>query len=194
MEPEATSEKPRFNWKRLLVTVGIVLLAASLIGGTVWYFMDKQAREDRAAAEETAQELQKQIDDLDKKITVTSTTSTPNSTKTTTTTLTNDQIYSEVAKQFSLTRNNIESFRIYGQDKVQYNVNSPMGTGFVAYKTDGTWKKADLGQAVQLCSTYANVPISYRPPCDENGKTLYMAADRSWTNYPMSTEVIYIGQ
>lgn len=43
-----------FNWKRLLITVTYVVITALVIGGTVWYFMDQQAKED-------AEEYQKQI-------------------------------------------------------------------------------------------------------------------------------------
>lgn len=34
------SQKPKVNWKRLSITVVIVLVTAGVIGGTVWYFMN----------------------------------------------------------------------------------------------------------------------------------------------------------
>ena len=58
MEPEVKTEKPKFSWKRLLITIGIVSVTAAVIDGTVWYLMDKQAKEDNDAAENTVQELQ----------------------------------------------------------------------------------------------------------------------------------------
>lgn len=62
MEPQ---EKPKFHWKRLLITVGIVIVTAGVIGGSIWYVMDKQAKKDEIAAEKRIQDLRQQIDDLE---------------------------------------------------------------------------------------------------------------------------------
>jgi len=73
MEPE----KPKFSWKRLLVTVGIVILATGSVGGGVWYVMDQSAKQIKADNEKSEAALQKQIDELKKsqdKVTETSTT------------------------------------------------------------------------------------------------------------------------
>jgi len=59
---EETKEK--LNVQRLLITLGIVLLAALVVGGTTWYVMDKSAKEVQAANEKSVAELQKQIDEL----------------------------------------------------------------------------------------------------------------------------------
>jgi|GEM_PF-1742393 len=76
--------KPQFNWQRMLVTLGIVLFAALVVGGTTWYVMDKSAKEIKAANDESVATLQKQIDDLSaKKISATPTT-TPTTPPTTT--------------------------------------------------------------------------------------------------------------
>jgi len=83
MEPNELNEKPKFNWKRLLITVGIVIVTAGAIGGSVYYVMNQQAQKDKESAEKTAQDLQKQIDDLKKTETATSTTTTPTTTTTT---------------------------------------------------------------------------------------------------------------
>lgn len=61
MEP---SEKSKLNWQRLLITLGIVLFAVLIVGGTTWYVMDKSAKEVQTANEKTLVELQKQIDEL----------------------------------------------------------------------------------------------------------------------------------
>jgi hypothetical protein len=123
MEPTELNEKTKFNWQRSLITVGIVIVTAGIIGGTTWYVMNQQATKDKETANKTAQDLQKQIDDLKKTQTTTSTTTTtttPATTTPATTTLTNDQIYQEVANQLGLTRSGLTYFRIWGQDKVQY--------------------------------------------------------------------------
>ena len=83
MEPTELNEKPKFNWKRLLITVGIVIITAGAIGGSVYYVMNQQATKDKESAEKTAQDLQKQIDDLKKTTTSTSTTTTTPTTTTT---------------------------------------------------------------------------------------------------------------
>lgn len=76
MEPIELNEKTKLNWKRLLITIGIVIITASAIGGSVYYVMNQQAQKDKESAEKTAQDLQKQIDDL-KKTETTGTTTTP---------------------------------------------------------------------------------------------------------------------
>lgn len=58
------TEKPKFNWQRMLTTISIVLFSALVVGGTTWYVMDKSAKEVQTANEKTATELQKQIDRL----------------------------------------------------------------------------------------------------------------------------------
>lgn len=60
MEP---NEKPKFDWKRLLITTGIVLVATLVVGGTTWYVMDKSAKEVQKANEESIAALEKQIDE-----------------------------------------------------------------------------------------------------------------------------------
>jgi|GEM_PF-1974231 len=59
---EETNEKP--NWQRLLITLGIVLFAVLVVGGTTWYVMEKSAKEVQTANEKSVAELQKQIDGL----------------------------------------------------------------------------------------------------------------------------------
>jgi type II secretory pathway pseudopilin PulG len=82
MEPTELNEKPKFNWQRLLITVGIVIVTAGAIGGSVYYVMNQQAQKDKESAEKTAQDLQKQVADLQKTQTKTVTTTTPATTTT----------------------------------------------------------------------------------------------------------------
>lgn len=70
MEPEVK----KFDWQRLLITVGIVIITAGAIGGSVYYVMNLQATKDKETANKTAQDLQKQIDELKKVQTSTITT------------------------------------------------------------------------------------------------------------------------
>jgi archaellum component FlaF (FlaF/FlaG flagellin family) len=60
MEPEVK----KFDWKRLLITLGIILATALIIGGLIYYAMDQQAKKDKETANNQAQDLQKQIDEL----------------------------------------------------------------------------------------------------------------------------------
>lgn len=73
MEP---NEKPKFEWQRMLITTGIVLLAALVVGGATWYVMDKSAKEIKTANDQSVAALQKQIDDLNKTETVAETSGT----------------------------------------------------------------------------------------------------------------------
>ncbi|HET9174420.1 MAG TPA: hypothetical protein VFN56_04010 [Candidatus Saccharimonadales bacterium] len=111
--------------------------------------------------------------------------------------LTNDQIYQEVATQLRLTRSSVLSFRIFGQDKVQYNTTESGNT--YAYKTAGTWKIAATDvQSVLVCSTLASVPDQYKPPCADTNSTSapihFANADNTSSNYPIASAVSYIGQ
>lgn len=73
--------KENFNWKRLLTTIGIVLVTAGAIGGTTYYLMAKNQKSIQASSYNSVEALQKQIDDLNKKAAAT----TKNSTVATTT-------------------------------------------------------------------------------------------------------------
>lgn len=63
MEP---TEKPKFNWTRLIITIVIVLVTAGALGGGVWYYMNQQTVKAEDAKNKEVAELQKQIDDLKK--------------------------------------------------------------------------------------------------------------------------------
>lgn len=76
METTELSEKSKFNWQRMLITIGIVVVTAVVFAGGVWYVMDRQAKKDREGARKTAQDLQQQIDDLKKTQASTDTTAT----------------------------------------------------------------------------------------------------------------------
>ena len=60
MEPEVQKHK----YLPVLVTVLVMLFVTAGAVAGVWYFMDKQAKEDKTAAEKTTQDLQKQINEL----------------------------------------------------------------------------------------------------------------------------------
>jgi parvulin-like peptidyl-prolyl isomerase len=66
MESQTITEKFNFNWKRLLITIGIVLITATVISGTVWFLMDQQTKKARVAAESTIKELESRIEILEK--------------------------------------------------------------------------------------------------------------------------------
>jgi hypothetical protein len=64
MEPNVLSEKPKFNWKRLLIVVSIVIIAAGATGSLTWYFMNQQIVNNKSINEKNSTNLQKQISDL----------------------------------------------------------------------------------------------------------------------------------
>jgi hypothetical protein len=125
-----------------------------------------------------------------------STTTAKTSTSNGTVSLTNDQIFNQVSSQFDLARDQFNYFRIFGQDKVQYNTG---GGATFAYKVSGSWKIAqENAQSVALCSDLAQVPEGYRPPCSvansTSSQTLYVDANNQSTNYPPSSMTSYIGE
>jgi hypothetical protein len=193
-------DKPGFNWKRSLVTIAIVLLTALVVGGTTWYIMNTNSNSINTSNNSTINAMQTNINNLKNQITalnkkVTSTQTTTTSTSTAATTLTNDQIFAQVAAQFGLTKSTLSYFRIFGQDKVQYSLNTSEDGTVYAYKANGTWIKLVGGTDMQDCSAYPNVPTNYLPPCvSSSGATLYTNTDGSSTNYPASSMVSYIGQ
>ena len=188
------SEKPKFNWQRMLITSGFVLLAALVVGGTTWYVMDKSAKEIKTANDSSVASLQKQINEL-KAASKTSTVVTAPAT----TVLTSDQIFQEVSTKFNFSRSEVTYFRIWDQDKVQYSLLNAAGVGSgtaFAYEPSGTWINILGGQGVNDCSVYSNIPEAYRPICTKGtDSTLYYAnSDSSSTNYPVATATHYIGE
>ena len=58
--------KEKINWKRLLITLGIVIVTTVVIGGVTWFFMDQQAKDEKTANDKQILELEKQISELKK--------------------------------------------------------------------------------------------------------------------------------
>lgn len=109
--------------------------------------------------------------------------------------LSNDQIFNQVSTQFGLNRDQFAYFKIFGQDKVQYN--NGAGATFV-YKISDSWKIAqENAQSIALCSDLTQVPEKYRPPCSvsnsTSSETMYDDANNQSLNYPPSSMVSYIG-
>ncbi len=195
--------KEAFNWQRLLITTGLVLATAAIVGGGIWYFMNQNEVAQTKSYNDSVASLQKQIDTLNKKVTAQTMTSSSSSNSTTasssSSTETNDQIFNDVSTQLKFSRSEVTYFRIWGQDKVQYSLTSSAGVGggtAYAYKENGSWIAVQGGQAVNDCSVYSSVPEQYRPICTQGtSSTLYYAAsDNTSLNYPISSAVHYIGQ
>lgn len=189
-------EEKKFNWKEFTVIVVLVSLAATVSFGLTWYVMDNQLRDVQSSNDAAVASYQARIASLESKVKTSATAKTTAPT-TSAIILTNDQIYQEVASQFSLARSDVQFFRIFGQDKVQFSTSKLAG---YAYKSSGTWKMAtsDL-QGVDACSSMANVPTNYLPPCvDANGTIVNVtpvgSGSSTSTNYPPSQMVSYIGQ
>lgn len=113
----------------------------------------------------------------------------------TTAPLTSEQIFNEATRQLKLDTKKLTSFRIYGQDRIQFGFGS--GTNF-AYKVNGIWKQSghSNAQSLELCSNISEVPVQFRQPCSETNSnsspTHYLEADRTSTNYPPSEAVFYV--
>jgi len=58
-------KKLKVDWTRVLITAGIVIFSALVVGGTTWYVMDKGAKEVDTANEAQAEELQTKISKLE---------------------------------------------------------------------------------------------------------------------------------
>lgn len=94
------SEKPKFDWQRSLITAGIVLLSALVVGGVTWYVMDKSARDVKTANDQSVAALQKQINEL-KTVESTSTKTTNNTGGTATNTATKEFKHSSPTFSFT---------------------------------------------------------------------------------------------
>jgi hypothetical protein len=69
--------KTNFNWKRLLITTVLVLVASGAVGGTTYYVLNSNFQKERDASEKALQDLQLQV----KKQTTEEKTETPASTQ-----------------------------------------------------------------------------------------------------------------
>ncbi|MBW6431684.1 hypothetical protein K0A96_00690 [Patescibacteria group bacterium] len=50
-----------FNWKRLLITIGIVILTAGVVGGTTWYVMDSNSKGEKELLNQRLSDLENQL-------------------------------------------------------------------------------------------------------------------------------------
>lgn len=168
----------------------ILVLVAAAIGAGAWYYLATFGQDNAS--------WQSIVNPKKNEKKTETATNTANSTNTSAA-LTNDQIYQEVATQFSLSRGTIVYFRIFGQDKVTYAIKgtapiATIGANYV-YKQNGKWQVAQANaQSAPLCSALTNVPEGYRPPCFEGDNLKYVDSQRGSLNYPISQAVSYIGE
>lgn len=149
--------KSNVNIQRLLITVGIVLVTAAAVGGTVWYLMDKSANDIKTANDQSIAALQKQIDEQK----TTKTTPTPTPVVSTTTTYTNDttNVSFSYPKDYTLV------------DKSSTNIGSPGDSSFY-YHSD--FAKATL----YLSKDGANIAVNILESTDMD-KVLSSMGDTS---------------
>lgn len=180
------TKKSKYNWKELLLIVGVMIVTALIVGSVTNYLVNKQANNEKVASNKKISNLSSQLNDLEKE---------KEDKDANASTLTNDQIFQEASEQLNLTRNDIVYFRIFGQDKIQYSEKSSDAGANFAYKTNGTWKIAQShAQSAAQCGDLENVPQDYRPPClDSNNNILYQNSDNTSTNYPPASGVAFIG-
>lgn len=66
MEPEVVKEK--FNWKRLFITIAIVVSTSVVVGGVVWYMMDLDARDQKESQDRIISNLEAKIEELEESL------------------------------------------------------------------------------------------------------------------------------
>jgi cell division protein FtsB len=59
-------EKEQLNWKRLLITLIIVFATALVTGGSVYYTMDRLAKDEKKSSESESQKLRSQLFEIQK--------------------------------------------------------------------------------------------------------------------------------
>jgi hypothetical protein len=141
MEKEIET-KEILNWQRLAITIGIVLVTAAAVGGTVWYLMDQNAQNIADSNAKSISEIQKQVDEL-KSSKVTNTVADSNSK-----TYSNSKfgISFSYPKAWTLSSDNADgpSFTVNGTDKFAITImkDLPGGRGYEAVRNftryDGT--------------------------------------------------------
>lgn len=57
-------QEHKINWVRLGITVLIVLITATAVGGGIWYAMDQSSKKQKETNEAEVASLQKQVDEL----------------------------------------------------------------------------------------------------------------------------------
>lgn len=57
-------QKTKFDWKRSLITIALVLFTAAVVGGTVWYVMDQNAKNEKEATDKSIQALENTVNKL----------------------------------------------------------------------------------------------------------------------------------
>lgn len=179
-----------------LLFIAAVIASALISGGLVYFIMHQQSE----STAKTVQDLRAQVDNLKKTNTIPATNNNAAQTKeketNQPTTLTNDQIFKEISTQFNFKREQVNFFRIFGQDKVQYNLEG--AEKFFAYKAapNKTWALVTGGlEMPPPCAQIENAPEQYRPMCLNDDTTMkYVDQSGRSINYPPSQSVSYIGE
>jgi len=211
MDQPNSSEQGKTALPLMVIVICCVLVVAAIAGWAAYAVSASNANKHNADLQAQINSLQSQLAAASPSPTITASpqpVSSPSATAASTptatpqTALTNDQIFQEVASAFGLSRSQLAYFRIFGQDKVQYRINSVTSGTTYAYKDSGTWKLALEGaQSVAACGDLSNVPLTDRPPCSGQStvnpgtyELLYADSNNKSTNYPPDSAVSYIGQ
>ena len=146
------SEKPKFNWQRMLITAGIVVFSALVVGGTTWYVMDKSAKEIKTANDSSVVSLQKQIDELKtaaKTLSAKKETTTPEAaTSVTTSDLDSLRTFCIAGNSDTIITNLVYDSNqdgIYGGCGIGSKKSAGGGVFLIAQKINGTWTKIWVG-------------------------------------------------
>ena len=159
--------KKKFNWKRLLITLGIVIVTTVVIGVVTWFLMDQQAKNEKMFNDKQLQELQKQINELkkesDKIATITNNSENPEwkaysnsiykfSFKYPANWTIKEDSFTSESRRLSLTSDLSETFELY------LTTDGPIGRGFEGIKRVVTYKKDMInGSKIILGSKTSNI-------------------------------------
>jgi hypothetical protein len=175
MEP---NEK-KFNWKRSLITICIVLLTSAAVGGAVWYVMDQQVKKDAEAKKTELEVMQKQIDELKTKSTSTATPATTTTTSPDWHNYSNSKYgfsitLSDFMKDYTVTENSSGTYGATNLNSYQFKLptidsqytstgNNPATVFLVMVFTESEWQKetAQEGPHAQLLGRKGNYVFGY---------------------------------
>jgi hypothetical protein len=147
-------EKKKVDWKKVLITLALVLLTGVVVGGGVWYYMDQNDQAQQKACDSSINSKQSQIDTLNAKLKESenkvTTEMTPKTTQTDS--LTTLQSFCKVSGS-----TNPDSVSYMQSANGEYGNCGLENAFLIATKVNGTWAKVWAGNGTidtSLCDQY----------------------------------------